>query len=171
MSPPRRSTGATCWGHPRRCPLQALKCHRRRRPQVAGRDKTVGLSSRQVAPLARVDQQSARSRAAPSGTGVSKSQGPAPRQADPSRRSEERPASARQLYDGSDRPDSDSLQRRWSSGRSSDSASTSSAPPVVEPSAAPRRLQSLLIRGGRAPDVHEGPIRRPERGGGVNGSR
>jgi hypothetical protein len=25
---------------------------------------------------------------------------------------------------------------------------------VAEPSAAPRRLQSLLIRGGRAPDVH-----------------
>jgi hypothetical protein len=54
--------------------------------------------------------------------------------------------SARQLYDGSDRPDSDSLQRRRSGGRSLDSAST--------PSAAPRRLQSLLIRGGGAPNVH-----------------
>jgi hypothetical protein len=32
--------------------------------------------------------------------------------------------------------------------------STPSAPPVVEPSAAPRHLQSLLIRGGGAPDVH-----------------
>jgi hypothetical protein len=29
-----------------------------------------------------------------------------------------------------------------------------SAPPVAEPSAAPRRLQSLLIRGTGAPDVH-----------------
>jgi hypothetical protein len=59
-----------------------------------------------------------------------------------------------QLYDGSDRPDTDSLQRRRSRGRSSDSASTPSATPVAEPSAAPRHLQLLLIRGGRAPDVH-----------------
>jgi hypothetical protein len=50
--------------------------------------------------------------------------------------------SVRQIYDGSDRPDSNSLQRRRSQGRSSDSAST------------PRRLQSLLIRGGGAPNVH-----------------
>jgi hypothetical protein len=62
--------------------------------------------------------------------------------------------SVRQLYDGSDRPDSDSLQRRRSWGRLSDSASTSSVPPVAEPSAALRRLQTLLIRGGGAPDVH-----------------
>jgi hypothetical protein len=33
-------------------------------------------------------------------------------------------------------------------------ASMPSAPPVAEPSAAPRHLQSLLIRGGGAPDVH-----------------
>jgi hypothetical protein len=59
-----------------------------------------------------------------------------------------------QLYDGSNRPDSDSLQRLQSWGRSSDSASTSSAPPVAEPSATSRRLQSLLIWGGGAPDVH-----------------
>jgi hypothetical protein len=51
-----------------------------------------------------------------------------------------------QIYDGSDHPDSDSLQRRRSRGRLSDSASTLSA--------APRRLQSLLIRGGGAPDIH-----------------
>jgi hypothetical protein len=75
-----------------------------------------------------------------SGTGASEPQRPAPRPADPLRRSKERPASARQLYDGSDRPNSDSLQRRWSRGRSSDSASMSSAPPVTKPSAAPRRL-------------------------------
>jgi hypothetical protein len=62
--------------------------------------------------------------------------------------------SVRQLYDGSDRPDSDSLQRRRSRGRSSDSVSTPSAAPVAEPSVAPRRLQSLLIWGGRALDVH-----------------
>jgi hypothetical protein len=62
--------------------------------------------------------------------------------------------SVRQLYDDSDRPESDSLQRRRSRGTSSDSASTPSAPPTVEPSAAPRRLQSLLIRGGGVPNVH-----------------
>jgi hypothetical protein len=38
--------------------------------------------------------------------------------------------------------------------RLSDSVSTLSAPPVAEPSAALRRLQSLLFRGGGAPDVH-----------------
>jgi hypothetical protein len=72
----------------------------------------------------------------------------------PSRRSEERPASACQLYDGSDCPDSDSLQRRRSRGKSSDSASTTSAPQEAEPGAAPRCLQSLLIRGGGVSNVH-----------------
>jgi hypothetical protein len=81
--------------------------------------------------------------------------------------------SVRQIYDGSDRLDSDSLQRRRSRGRSSDSASTPSAVPVVEPSTAPRRLQSLLIRGGGArmsmcrlsqagAMVQPQPLRRPE---------
>jgi hypothetical protein len=125
-----------------------------RRPREAGRDKTVGSSSRPVAPLAQVDQRSVRSRAAPSGTGASEPQRPAPRQADPPRRSEERPVSARQLYDNSDRPNSDSLQRRRSRGRLSDSASTPSAPPAAEPSAALWHLQSLLIRGGGALYVH-----------------
>jgi hypothetical protein len=59
-----------------------------------------------------------------------------------------------QIYGGSNRPDSDSLQRRRSRGRSSDSMSTPSAVPVAEPSATPRRLQSLLIWSGGAPDVH-----------------
>jgi hypothetical protein len=66
----------------------------------------------------------------------------------------ERPTTAHKLYDGSDRPDSDSLQRRRLRGRSSDSALTPSVPPMAEPSAASRRLQSLLIWGGGAPDVH-----------------
>jgi hypothetical protein len=85
------------------------------------------------------------SRAAPSGTGASEPRRPEPRQADPPRRSEERPSSSRQLYDGSDLPDSDSQQRHRSRGKSSDSASMPSVPPVAEPSAAPRCLQSLLI--------------------------
>jgi hypothetical protein len=58
-----------------------------------------------------------------------------------------------QIYDGSNRPDSDSLQRRRSRGRSSDSMSMPSVV-QVEPSATPRRLQSLLIRSGGPPDVH-----------------
>jgi hypothetical protein len=81
--------------------------------------------------------------------------------------------SVRQLYDGSDRPDSDSLERHRSRGRSSDSVSTPSAPPTAEPSAAPRCLQSLLIQGGGAqmfmcPLSQEGamgqtrPLQRPE---------
>jgi hypothetical protein len=77
-----------------------------------------------------------------------------PRQADPPRRSEERPAPVRQLFDGSDRPDSDSLQRRRSRVRSTDSASAPSAPQEADSGAAPRHLQSLLIRGGGAPDLH-----------------
>jgi hypothetical protein len=118
------------------------------------RNKTMGSNSCQPARPARGDQRTVRPRAAPGGTGASESQRSMPRQADPLRRSEERPASAHQLYDGSDRPDSDSLQRRRSRGKSSDSVSTPSAPPAAEPSAAPRHLQSLLIRGGGAPDVH-----------------
>jgi hypothetical protein len=62
--------------------------------------------------------------------------------------------SIRQIYDGSDRLDSDSLQRHRSRGRSSDSASTLSAVPVAELSVAPRRLQLLVIWGGGVPDVH-----------------
>jgi hypothetical protein len=59
-----------------------------------------------------------------------------------------------QLYDDSDRPDSDSLQRRRSRAKSTDTASTSSAPQALDSGATPQRLQSLLIRGGRASDVH-----------------
>jgi hypothetical protein len=76
------------------------------------RDETVGSSLRQAARFTREDQRTVRPRVAPSGTGASKSQRSTPRQADPPRRSEERPVSACQLYDGSDRLDSDSLQRR-----------------------------------------------------------
>jgi hypothetical protein len=50
-----------------------------RQPREAGRDKTVGSSSYQAASLARVDQWSVRSRAAPSGTGAPESQRSAPR--------------------------------------------------------------------------------------------
>jgi hypothetical protein len=71
-------------------------------PREAGRDKTVGSSSRPAAPPARVGQRSVRSRAAPSGTGTPEPQRPAPCQADPPRRSKERSVSVRQFYGGSD---------------------------------------------------------------------
>jgi hypothetical protein len=114
----------------------------------------VGSSSHPAAPLVRVGLQSTRSRTAPSGTGTLEPPRSAPRQIDPPRRSEECSVPVRQLYDSSDRPNSDFFQRRRSRGRSLDSTSTSSAAPATEVSAAPRRLQSLLIRGGGAPDVH-----------------
>jgi hypothetical protein len=120
------------------------------RPQTAACDKNVGSSSRHATRPAREDQQTVRAHVEPNGTGVTGSRSVAPRQADPPRRSEERPVPAGHLYDGSDRLDSNSLQRCRSRAKSTDSASTSSAPQVVDSGAALRRLQSLLIRGGRA---------------------
>jgi hypothetical protein len=99
------------------------------------------------------DQRTVRPRVAPSRTGTSESQRATPSQADPPRRSEERSARVPQLFDGSDHTDSDSLQRRRSRARSTDSA-TPSVPQAVDSGASPRRLQSLLIRGGGAPNVH-----------------
>jgi hypothetical protein len=125
--------------------LRGAEVSSSRQPREAGRDKIVGSSSHPAAPLARVGLRSTRSRTAPNGTGTPETQRSAPRQIDPPRRSEERSVSVRQIYDGSDRPDSDSLQRRRSWGRSSDFASTPSAASVAEPSATSRRLQSLLV--------------------------
>jgi hypothetical protein len=122
-------------------------------PQTAMRDNNVGLSSRQAARPAREDQRTVRPRVAPSRTGASESQRAAPRQTDPPRRSECQ-APVCQLFDGSDRPNSDSLQRHRSRAKSTDSASTPSALQVVDSCTAPRRLRSLLIRGGGTPDVH-----------------
>jgi hypothetical protein len=153
MSPARRLTGATCRGRHRRRRPVALKCRRRAGHRRLGATRQWARARVRWLPRPRGSADGS----LPCGAqrmGASKPQRSAPRQVDPLRRSEERPASIRQLYDGSDRPDSDSLQRRRSRGRSSDSASTPSAPPVVGPSVAPRRLQSLLIRGGGAPDGH-----------------
>jgi hypothetical protein len=123
-------------------------------PQASARDKTVCSSSRQAACPARGDQRTVRPCVVPSGTGASEPQRSAPRQPNLPRRSEERPASTCQLYDGSDRPDSDSLQRCRSWGKTSDSVPTPSMPPAASSDAAPQRLQSLLIWGGGASDVH-----------------
>jgi hypothetical protein len=135
-------------------PPHATEVSSSRRPQTAVRDKKLGSSSRQASCLAREDQRTVRPRVAPSKTGAFESQRAVPRQADPPRRSEVRPAPVRQLFDGFDRPDSDSLQRRRSWGKSPNSASTLSAPQAVDSGAAPWLLWLLLIRGGGAPDVH-----------------
>jgi hypothetical protein len=124
------------------------------RSREAGRDKVVGSSLHPSAPPVRVGLRSTGSRTAPSGTGTPEPPSSTPRQIDPPSRSEERSVPVHQLYDGSDRPDSDSLQRRRSRGRSSNSTSTPSVVPVAEPSATSWRLQSFLIRGGGAPAVH-----------------
>jgi hypothetical protein len=154
MSPARRSTRATSRGRPRHRRFAAPKCHHRAGRRRRGATRLWARSHVRRLPPARVDQRSVRSRAEPSGTGASELQRPAPHPANPPRRSEERPASTRQLYGGSDRPDSDSLQRCRSRGRLSDWALTPSVPPVAKPIATPQRLQLLLIRGGGAPDVH-----------------
>jgi hypothetical protein len=111
---------------------------------MAAHDKNAGSSSRPAAHFAREDQQAARPRVAPSRTGAPESQRAPPHQADPPRQSEERPAPVRQLFDGSDCPDSDSLQRRRSRARSTDSASTLSVPQEDISSTAPGACNHYL---------------------------
>jgi hypothetical protein len=154
MSPVRRSARATCRGQPRRRLPAALKFRRhdsRRRLWV-----TRLWARPHVKQLALPERTSGRSGLTrrTAGRAPSSPRNPHLSKPTPPRRSEERSASAHQLYDGSDRPDSDSLQRCPSRGKSSDSVSTSSTPQAAEPGVVPRRLQSLLISGGRAPDVH-----------------
>jgi hypothetical protein len=135
-------------------PPHAIEVSSSRRLQTAARDKNVGSSSRPAARPAREDQRTVRPRVAPSRTGASESQRVVRHKQTPPKRSEERLAPVRQLFNGSDRPDSDSLQRRRLRVRSTDSASTPSTLQAVDSGVAPRRLQSLLIRGGRAPYIH-----------------
>jgi hypothetical protein len=91
---------------------------------------------------------------APSGTGAPESQRSAPRQADPPEKvggaAGVRSLALRLLRPSRLRLPAEALI----AGKSLDSASTQSAPQAAKPGAAPRRLQSLLIRGSRAPDVH-----------------
>jgi hypothetical protein len=126
--PARRWTGATCRGRPR-CRLPAPpKCRHR------------GGRARQAAHPAREDQRTVRPRVVPSRTEASELQRAAPRQADPLRGSEELTVPICQLYDCSDRSDSDSLQRRRSRGKLTDSASTPSSPQAKDSGATLRRL-------------------------------
>jgi hypothetical protein len=125
-----------------------------RRPQSTVREKNTSSSSRSAARPARGDQRVVRPRVVPIGPGAPEARRDPPRQADPPRQSKERLSPSRNLFDGSDRPDVDSLQRRRSRVRSTGSASTPSAPQEADSAAALRRLQSLLIWGGGALDVH-----------------
>jgi hypothetical protein len=130
--PARRLIGATCRGRSHRCLPVALKCHRCADRQRLDMKRSLARAyAKRILPRKWTSGWSAHVRYLA-----------------------ERPTPARQLYDNSVRPDCDSLQGRRSRGRSSDSVSTLSAPLVVEPSATPQRLQSLLIWGGGAPDVH-----------------
>jgi hypothetical protein len=142
--PARRWTGGTCRGRPRRRLPTPLKCHLRggRRQSHAtrmwarARDKQLALPDRTSGQSTLVWRPA---RQAPSSHREPR---PAKVTPPPPRWSEERLAPIRQLFDGSDHLDSDSLQRHRSRAKSTDSASTL------------RRLQSLLIWGGGAPDVH-----------------
>jgi hypothetical protein len=124
-------------------PPRAIEVTSSRRPQIATREKKAGSSSRSAARHARVDQQVVRPHVTPGGPSAPEARRDPPRQDDPPR-----------LFDDSDRPDADSLQRRRSRARSTDSVSTPSAPQEADSDTAPRCLQSLLIRGSGALDVH-----------------
>jgi hypothetical protein len=95
-SPPRATEVSSSW-----------------QPQMVARNKNAGSSLRPAARPTREDQREVRPRVVPSGTGAPESQRAPPHQANPPRRSEERLAPVRHLFDSSDRPDSDSLQRHW----------------------------------------------------------
>jgi hypothetical protein len=134
-------------------PPHAVEVTSSRWPEPVACEKNVGLSSRLAARPVRGEQQVGHPRTAPGGSGTPEARRDPPRRDDLQRRSEEWAAPSRHLFDGSDRPDSDSLQRRPSRARSTSSALTLSAPQEADPGAAPRRFQSLIIRGGGALDV------------------
>jgi hypothetical protein len=70
------------------------------------------------------------------------------------RRPEEHGPSPRHLFNDSDRPDRDSLKRCPSRARLTTPALTPNAPQGADLGATPRRLQSLIIWGGGALNVH-----------------
>jgi hypothetical protein len=93
-------------------PPRATKVSSSQQPQMAAHDKNAGSSSHLAARPTLEDQRVVRLWVAPNGACAPESQRAPPRQADRPRWSEERPALVRQLFDGSDRPDSDSLKDR-----------------------------------------------------------
>jgi hypothetical protein len=124
------------------------------RPREVRCDKTVGSSSRPVALPARVGQWSVRSHAAPSGTDTPEPQRPTPVKPTllEGRRSDRCPSASFMTARTGLTPTPCKHAGRGGGHRIS--ASTPSGPPAAEPSVVPRRLQSLLIRGGGTPDVH-----------------
>jgi hypothetical protein len=91
---------------------------------------------------------------APGGPGASEVRRDPPRRDDLPRRPEEHEPSPCYIFDDFDRLDTDSVQRCLSQVRSTSSASTPSVPQGADSGTTPRRLQSLIIQGGGAPDVH-----------------
>jgi hypothetical protein len=134
-------------------PPRAVEVTSSRRPDPVAHEKNVGLISRSTARPVREDQRATRSNTTPGGLGASEARRNLPCRVDPPNRSEERALPSRHLFNSSNRPDTDSLQRHPSRARSTSSASMPSAPQEADSGAAPRCLQSLIIRGGRAPDV------------------
>jgi hypothetical protein len=135
-------------------PPRAVKVTSPRRLEPAAHEKSVGPRSWSVARPVREDQRATHSRTAPCGSGASEVWRDLPRRVDLPMRLEEPKPSPRHLLDGSDRLDMDSLQRHPSRVRTMSSASTLSALQGADSGADPRRLQSLIIQGGRAPDVY-----------------
>jgi hypothetical protein len=134
-------------------PPRATEVSSSRRPQMAACDKNVGSSSRQAARPAREDQRTIRTRAEPSRTGAPGRKVPRPAKLSPrgSQRSGHLPFTNSTMVWT---VPTATPCRGTGHGRSRRTVSTPSAPQAVDPGAAPRRLQSLLIQGGRALDVH-----------------
>jgi hypothetical protein len=120
-------------------PPRAIEVTSQRLEPVAHK-KNVGSSSRSTARPVREDQRATRSHMAPHGSGASDARRDPPRRVDPPRRSEERGPKSRHLFNGFDRPDTDSLQRRPSQARSTGLVSKPSTPQEANSGATPRRL-------------------------------
>jgi hypothetical protein len=135
-------------------PPRVVEVTSSRRPEPAAREKGAGSSLRSVALLVREDQRVTHSHMMLGSPGASEVRRDPPRQDDPPRMPVEHKPSPHHLFDGFDRPNTDSLQRRPSRARSTTPTLTLSVPQGVDTSAVPQRLQSLVIRGGGAPDVH-----------------
>jgi hypothetical protein len=135
-------------------PPRAVEVTSSLRPEPTTRGKDVGSSSRSEARLVREDQRVTRSRTAPRGSGTLEGQRDLPRRDDPPRWPVEHEPSPHHLFDSSDRQDADSLQRRSLRARSTMPASTPSVPQGASTSIPSQSLQSLVIRGGGALDVH-----------------
>jgi hypothetical protein len=117
-------------------PPRAVEVTSSQWPVPMAHEKNVGWSSRSAAHPVREDQRATHSRTAPGGSGAPEVRRELPRRVDLPRWSEEQVPPSHHLFDGSDRPDSDSLLRCLSWARSTSSASTLSAPQEADSGAA-----------------------------------